>query len=115
MCVMCSGVFQAYENYSFEELRFAAPTVPRPSENMLVRANTDGTLMANWTPGCVGYYNIHVVIDGFDAGECRCLREKRGCGVSDQVRLLRVCFTFSHLWQAEYLTAVWLLVVLIWV
>ncbi|XP_076446720.1 E3 ubiquitin-protein ligase MYCBP2-like isoform X7 [Babylonia areolata] len=62
-------VMKAYENYSFEELRFAAPTVPRPSENMLVRANTDGTLTANWTPGCVGYYNIHVVIDGFDAGE----------------------------------------------
>ncbi|KAK7473506.1 hypothetical protein BaRGS_00035259, partial [Batillaria attramentaria] len=62
-------VMKAYENYSFEELRFAAPTVPRPSENMLVRANNDGTFTANWTPGCVGYYNIHVVIDGFDAGE----------------------------------------------
>ena len=73
-CILC--IFQAYENYSFEELRFAAPTVPRPSENMLVRANTDGTLTANWTPGCVGYYNIHVVIDGFDAGECSCLTEQ---------------------------------------
>lgn len=61
---------QAYENYSFEELRFAAPTMPRPSENMLVRANNDGTFTANWTPGCVGHYNIHVIIDGIDACEC---------------------------------------------
>jgi E3 ubiquitin-protein ligase MYCBP2 len=53
-------VFQQYENYSFEELRVAAPAVPRPSENMLVRTNNDGTYMVNWTPGSVGMYNIHV-------------------------------------------------------
>ncbi|XP_069130438.1 LOW QUALITY PROTEIN: E3 ubiquitin-protein ligase MYCBP2-like [Argopecten irradians] len=62
-------MMKAYENYSFEELRFAAPAVLRPSENMLVRANNDGTFSANWTPGSVGYYNIHVTIDGFEAGE----------------------------------------------
>ncbi|XP_041356631.1 E3 ubiquitin-protein ligase MYCBP2-like isoform X3 [Gigantopelta aegis] len=57
---------KAYENYSFEELRYAAPAVPRPSENMLVKSNSDGTYSANWTPGCVGFYNIHSTIDGFD-------------------------------------------------
>ncbi|XP_048243746.1 E3 ubiquitin-protein ligase MYCBP2-like isoform X7 [Haliotis rufescens] len=62
-------IMKAYENYSFEELRFAAPAVPRPSENMLVRANNDGTFSANWTPGCVGFYNIHATIDGFEAGD----------------------------------------------
>lgn len=59
---------QAYENYSFEELRFAAPAVPRPSENMLVRCNSDGTYVANWTPSNIGLYNIHVTIDDFDTG-----------------------------------------------
>ncbi|KAG8137644.1 hypothetical protein E2320_004879 [Naja naja] len=42
-----------YENYSFEELRFASPTPKRPSENMLIRVNNDGTYCANWTPGAV--------------------------------------------------------------
>jgi hypothetical protein len=51
-----------------QELRVAAPAVPRPSENMLVRTNNDGTYMVNWTPGSVGMYNIHVTIDGFDSG-----------------------------------------------
>ncbi|XP_058885299.1 E3 ubiquitin-protein ligase MYCBP2 isoform X2 [Acipenser ruthenus] len=63
-------MMKAYENYSFEELRFASPTPKRPSENMLIRANTDGTYGANWTPGAVGLYTIHVTIDGIeiDAG-----------------------------------------------
>ncbi|XP_062904556.1 E3 ubiquitin-protein ligase MYCBP2 isoform X16 [Mobula hypostoma] len=63
-------MMKAYENYSFEELRFASPTPKRPSENMLIRANNDGTYSANWTPGAVGLYTIHVTIDGIetDAG-----------------------------------------------
>ncbi|XP_062862091.1 E3 ubiquitin-protein ligase MYCBP2 isoform X10 [Trichomycterus rosablanca] len=63
-------MMKVYENYSFEELRFASPTPKRPSENMLIRANTDGTYSANWTPGAVGLYTIHVTIDGIeiDAG-----------------------------------------------
>ncbi|XP_060732394.1 E3 ubiquitin-protein ligase MYCBP2 isoform X14 [Tachysurus vachellii] len=63
-------MMKAFENYSFEELRFASPTPKRPSENMLIRANTDGTYSANWTPGAVGLYTIHVTIDGIeiDAG-----------------------------------------------
>ena len=62
-------ILQQYENYSFEELRYAAPVVRCPSENMLVRANNDGTYCANWTPGGVGFYNVHITIDGFDSGE----------------------------------------------
>lgn len=35
---------------------------------MLIRANTDGTYSANWTPGAVGLYTIHVTIDGIETG-----------------------------------------------
>ncbi|XP_074650729.1 E3 ubiquitin-protein ligase MYCBP2-like [Tubulanus polymorphus] len=62
-------MMKAYENYSFEELRFASPTIRRPSENMLVRANNDGTYAASWTPGGTGFYNIVMTIDGFETGE----------------------------------------------
>ncbi|CAH1777009.1 unnamed protein product [Owenia fusiformis] len=62
-------MMKQYENYSFEELRFAAPAVRRPSENMLVRPMENGTYSSSWTPGSVGYYNIHVNIDGMDSGE----------------------------------------------
>ena len=44
-------VSKAYDNYSFEELRYASPKLQRQSENMLVRPNGDGTYSANWTPG----------------------------------------------------------------
>lgn len=44
------------------------PFPHRPSENMLIRANTDGTYSANWTPGAVGLYTIHVTIDGIEIG-----------------------------------------------
>lgn len=59
---------QAYENYSFEELRYATPAVPRPSENMLVRSADDGTYLANWTPSSIGFYNIYASVDGFETG-----------------------------------------------
>lgn len=36
---------------------------------MLIRANTDGTYSANWTPGAVGLYTIHVTIDGIEIGK----------------------------------------------
>ncbi len=62
-------VQKCYDNYSFEELRFASPPVQRQSENMLVRANSDGTYSANWTPGNIGGYKIHVNIDGCDMTE----------------------------------------------
>lgn len=79
--------FQPYENYSFEELRVAAPAVPRPSENMLVRSNNDGTYLVNWTPGSVGLYSIHVTIDGFDTGKSMIGPEPI------------YCKTFTHIWQ----------------
>jgi E3 ubiquitin-protein ligase MYCBP2 len=60
---------QAYENYSFEELRFTSPAVKRSSENMLVRPNSDGTYSATWTPGSVGWYSVLVTIDGYDMEE----------------------------------------------
>ena len=62
-------VHKSYDNYSFEELRFASPAVQRQAENMLVRANNDGTYSANWTPGNIGGYRIHVTIDGTDMAE----------------------------------------------
>ncbi|KAH9488940.1 E3 ubiquitin-protein ligase mycbp2 [Bulinus truncatus] len=62
-------VMKAYENYSFEELRLASPAIPRPSENMLVKANKDGTYTASWTPGSVGFYNIVIIIDGVQSGD----------------------------------------------
>ncbi|CAG5134648.1 unnamed protein product, partial [Candidula unifasciata] len=62
-------MMKAYENYSFEELRLASPAIPRPSENMLVRSNKDGTYTANWTPGSVGFYNIVIIIDGVQSGD----------------------------------------------
>jgi len=61
-------LIQAYENYSFEELRFASPTLRRPTENMLIRDNDDGTYTASWTPAVSGLYHIQVKLDDFDAG-----------------------------------------------
>eukprot|EP00095_Tigriopus_kingsejongensis_P005847 maker-scaffold697_size109876-snap-gene-0.24 protein:Tk05847 transcript:maker-scaffold697_size109876-snap-gene-0.24-mRNA-1 annotation:"e3 ubiquitin-protein ligase mycbp2 isoform x1" len=60
---------KCYDNYSFEELRFASPKLQRQSENMLVRANNNGTYSANWTPGNVGLYRIHVIVDGCEMSE----------------------------------------------
>ena len=49
---------KAYENYSFEELRFVSPTLRRASETMLVRANGDGSYSANWTPSGAGVFRV---------------------------------------------------------
>lgn len=51
----------------------------RPSENMLIRANTDGTYSANWTPGAVGLYTIHVTIDGIEIGILKAFEEQHIC------------------------------------
>jgi len=59
---------QAYENYSFEELRFASPTLRRPTENMLIRDNGDGSYTASWTPAVSGHYHVQVKLDDFDTG-----------------------------------------------
>uniref|UniRef100_T1JCF5 RCR-type E3 ubiquitin transferase n=1 Tax=Strigamia maritima TaxID=126957 RepID=T1JCF5_STRMM len=69
MCYNAITMMKAYENYSFEELRYMSPTIKRPSEKMMVRANSDSTYTANWTPGSVGWYSIFVTVDGFDLDE----------------------------------------------
>jgi len=62
-------MFQAYDNYSFEELRFMSPALRRTSENMLVRPNSDGTYSATWTPASTGWYMVLVTIDGYPLEE----------------------------------------------
>ncbi|XP_041463237.1 E3 ubiquitin-protein ligase MYCBP2-like isoform X3 [Lytechinus variegatus] len=57
-------MMKEYEDYSFEELRFASLPVTRPNESMLVRDNNDGSYTANWTPSSIGLYSVHVTIDG---------------------------------------------------
>ncbi|KAJ8666980.1 hypothetical protein QAD02_008642 [Eretmocerus hayati] len=59
-------LMSAYENYSFEELRFTSATLKRPSEAMLVVPNSDGTYKVTWTPVSVGWYSIQITIDGYD-------------------------------------------------
>ena len=65
MCYHSITLMKAYENYSFEELRLMSPPTPRTSENILVRANNDGTYSANWTPSGIGWYQLHVIVDGY--------------------------------------------------
>jgi hypothetical protein len=40
---------------------------------MLIRVNNDGTYCANWTPGAIGLYTIHVTIDGIEIGIYVCV------------------------------------------
>ncbi|XP_046440285.1 E3 ubiquitin-protein ligase MYCBP2-like isoform X2 [Daphnia pulex] len=69
MCLHAITFLKAYENYSFEELRFVSPIKRRTSETMLVRPNADGSYSANWTPSAAGLYSIHVTIDGYPLDE----------------------------------------------
>ncbi|XP_076065953.1 MYC binding protein highwire isoform X3 [Oratosquilla oratoria] len=69
MCYCAITMMKDYENYSFEELRCMSPAMRRPSENMLVRSNNDGTYSCNWTPGATGWYSLHVTIDGYQLEE----------------------------------------------
>lgn len=66
MCFHSITIMKTYQNYSFEELRYASPPVKRSSENMLVRPNGDGTYSATWTPASIGCYSVLVNIDGYD-------------------------------------------------
>ena len=59
---------QNLAHFPFRNSLIIAYILLRPSENMLIRANTDGTYSANWTPGAVGLYTIHVTIDGIEIG-----------------------------------------------
>ncbi|CAL4135754.1 unnamed protein product, partial [Meganyctiphanes norvegica] len=69
MCYCAISMIKAYENYSFEELRYMSPAMRRPTENMLVRTNNDGTYSCNWNPGATGWYSLHVTIDGYQLEE----------------------------------------------
>ncbi|XP_073976386.1 MYC binding protein highwire isoform X3 [Rhodnius prolixus] len=69
MCYYAISIMKAYENYSFEELRYTSPVIKRSSENMLVRPNSDGTYSATWTPASIGWYSILTTIDGYAAHE----------------------------------------------
>ncbi|KAJ8916891.1 hypothetical protein NQ315_013359 [Exocentrus adspersus] len=69
MCFHSITVMKAYQNYSFEELRYTSPSVQRSDENMTVRSNCDGTYSATWTPASIGCYSIIVTIDGYDMEE----------------------------------------------
>ncbi|XP_074101339.1 MYC binding protein highwire isoform X2 [Cotesia typhae] len=66
MCFYAITIMKAYQNYSFEELRFMSPAVKRSSESMLVRPNGDGSYSATWTPSSVGWYSLMITIDGYN-------------------------------------------------
>ncbi|KMQ98404.1 putative e3 ubiquitin-protein ligase mycbp2-like protein [Lasius niger] len=66
MCFYAITIMKAYQNYSFEELRFMSPTVKRSSESMLVRPNGDGSYSATWTPSSVGWYSLMITVDGYN-------------------------------------------------
>ncbi|KAK6627348.1 hypothetical protein RUM44_009825 [Polyplax serrata] len=69
ICYHSITMMKAYENFSFEELRYYSPSVRRTSENMLVRPYNDGTYCATWTPSHIGWYSILVTIDGYPLEE----------------------------------------------
>ncbi|RZF32318.1 hypothetical protein LSTR_LSTR001782 [Laodelphax striatellus] len=69
MCYKAISIMKAYENYSFEELRYTSPAMKRSSEKMLVRANGDGSYSVTWTPASVGWYSLLTTIDGYNMDE----------------------------------------------
>ncbi|XP_076623337.1 MYC binding protein highwire isoform X2 [Colletes latitarsis] len=65
-CFHAITIMKAYQNYSFEELRFMSPAIKRSSESMLVRPNGDGSYSATWTPSSVGWYSLMITVDGYN-------------------------------------------------
>ncbi|XP_076245488.1 MYC binding protein highwire [Calliopsis andreniformis] len=65
-CFYAITIMKAYQNYSFEELRFMSPAIKRSSESMLVRPNGDGSYSATWTPSSVGWYSLMITVDGYN-------------------------------------------------
>ena len=65
-CFYAITVMKAYQNYSFEELRFMSPALKRSSESMLVRPNGDGSYSATWAPSSIGWYSLMVMVDGYN-------------------------------------------------
>ncbi|XP_043461333.1 E3 ubiquitin-protein ligase MYCBP2 isoform X1 [Leptopilina heterotoma] len=66
MCFYAITIMKAYQNYSFEELRYTSPALKRSSESMLVIPNGDGSYGATWTPSSAGWYSIMITIDGYN-------------------------------------------------
>lgn len=64
MCFKAITFMNAYDQYSFEELRFANPVQSRVTETFLAHDLGDGTFGATWTPNAVGSFCITVSIDG---------------------------------------------------
>ncbi|XP_076287336.1 MYC binding protein highwire isoform X6 [Lasioglossum baleicum] len=65
-CFYAITIMKAYQNYSFEELRYMSPAIKRASESMLVRPNGDGSYSATWTPSSVGWYSLMIMVDGYN-------------------------------------------------
>lgn len=57
--------FQAYNGFSFEEIRYMMPTKNLDSERLSIVTNHNGIYTANWMPKTVGCYSIDVSIDGY--------------------------------------------------
>lgn len=66
MCFYSITVMKAYQNYSFEELRYTSPTIRRSSEGVMVRSYGDGSYGATWTPSSLGWYSLMVTVDGYN-------------------------------------------------
>lgn len=56
---------QHYENYSFEELRLASPSVKGDAEKLTMEAQENGTYTVYWTPMAIGYYDVKIEVDGY--------------------------------------------------
>lgn len=57
-------LMKAFQQYSFEELRFASPIQTRTSEILFAQDLGNGSFSATWTPNSVGNYSLKVSIDG---------------------------------------------------
>lgn len=64
MCFKAITFMKAYQQYSFEELRYASPIQTRVTETMVCSDLRDGTFGTTWTPNVVGNYCLTVIIDG---------------------------------------------------
>lgn len=84
MCFYAITIMKAYQNYSFEELRFMSPAVKRSSESMLVRPNGDGSYSATWTPSSVGWYSLMITVDGYNMEDVRRFIFRRCSGLSSE-------------------------------
>lgn len=64
---------------------------------MLIRVNNDGTYCANWTPGAIGLYTIHVTIDGIEIGILFLNYELLSANSQNQNCLSVLIFTLTYI------------------